>query len=123
MTKTRKPHTIVRAAQNAASELNDLLNAIGLRVSLLRHELRASANEAEMIRLAELVNRACHRVHLLGEYARAEELVASMRPGRTRRLSKPETARHPAIGSELSSTNALFIAESSIENSAIRDCL
>ncbi len=74
MTKSRKPHPIVQVAQIAASELNDLLNAIGLRVSLLRHQLAASAYETEMVRLAGLVEKASQRVQRLEEYARAEQL-------------------------------------------------
>src|SRR5208282_631796 len=85
MKKSRKPHPIVEVARNAATELNDLLNAIGLRISLLRHQLEASSAEAEMVRLATLVEKASQRVQRLEEYARAEELVASMRPGRTKK--------------------------------------
>lgn len=87
MTKSRKPDPFVQAAQNAASEINDLLNAIGLRVALLRHQLVASAYEAETVRLAGLVEKVSQRVQRLEEYARAEELVASMRPGRTKKRS------------------------------------
>ena len=91
MKKLRKPHPIVQVARTAATELNDLLNAIGLRISLLRHQLEASAAEAEIVRLATLVEKASQRVQRLEEYARAEELVASMRPGRaTKRLNRPE---------------------------------
>ena len=39
MTKSRKPHPIVKVFQDATSELNDLLNAIGLRLALLRHQV------------------------------------------------------------------------------------
>ena|SRR5271163_1866154 len=124
MTKSRKSNPIVQAVQNAAAELNDLLNAIGLRVSLMRHQLEESANgAAEMVRGAGLVDKASHRVRRLGEYVRAEELVASMRPGLTRKLPKHYGTRSPFIGSEPGSRSALIIAESSDENGAIKECL
>ena len=82
MTKSRKLNPIVLAVETATSELNDLLNAIGLRISLLQHQVEASAFEAEIVRLAGLVEKATQRVRLFDEYARAEALVASMRPDR-----------------------------------------
>jgi len=123
MTKPRKPHPIVQVAQTAASELNDLLNAIGLRISLLCHQLAASAYEAEMVRLAGLVERASQRVQRLEEYARAEELVASMRPGRTKKRPNAPATNYPAIVSEPGPRTALLITDSSVENSAIKECL
>jgi PleD family two-component response regulator len=115
MTKSRKLHPIVQVAQNAASELNDLLNAIGLRISLMRHQLESSAYEAEMVRLAGLIEKASQRVQRLEEYARAEQLVASMRPGRTRKKSSTLGIDNPHT--------ALLITDSSDENSAIKECL
>src|ERR1700674_909032 len=88
MTKSRKLNPIVVAVENATSELNDLLNAIGLRISLLQHQVEASAFEAETVRLAGLVDKATERVRLLDEYVRAEALVASMRPDRAKRPAK-----------------------------------
>ncbi|MGA7871680.1 MAG: hypothetical protein WCA22_12360 [Candidatus Binatus sp.] len=122
-TKSRKPHPIVQVAQNAASELNDLLNAIGLRVSLLHHQLAASAYEAEMVRLAGLVEKASQRVQRLEEYACAEELVASMRPGHTKKRSNAPGTDNPTMVSEPGPRTALLIADSSVENSAIKECL
>jgi signal transduction histidine kinase len=118
MTKSRRLHPIVQVAQNAASELNDLLNAIGLRISLMRHQLESSAYEAEMVRLAGLIEKASQRVQRLEEYARAEELVASMRPGRTRKRSDTSGINNPAIAH-----SALLITDSSDEDSAIKECL
>ena len=123
MTKARKRDPIVQVVQNAASELNDLLNAIGLRVSLLRHQLAASAYEAEMVRLAGLIDKASQRIRRLEEYARAEELVASMRPGRPKKRSNTPGTINPAIVSEPGPRTALLIADSSVENSAIKECL
>jgi PleD family two-component response regulator len=123
MMKSRKTHPIVQAAQTAASEINDLLNAIGLRVSLLPHQHGESASEAEMVRLAELVDKASQRVQRLEEYARAEELVASMRPARRAKVSKRHSIRNPGTGSEPACRSALLIADSSAENEAIRECL
>ena len=79
MTKSRRPHPIVQVVQTAASELNDVLNAISLRISLLQHQAEAPTFEAEIARLARLIEKASQRIHRLDEYARAEELVASMR--------------------------------------------
>ncbi len=125
MTKSRKLHPIVQVAQNAASELNDLLNAIGLRISLMRHQLASSAYEAEMVRLAGLIEKASQRVQRLEEYARAEELVASMRPGRTRKRSSTPGINNPAeIASESAPHTTLLITDSSDdEDSAIKECL
>ena len=78
MAKSRRPHPIVQVVQNAASELNDVLNAISLRISLLQHQVEASAFEAEILRLAGLIEKASQRIHRLDDYARAEELVASI---------------------------------------------
>src|ERR1700692_186261 len=97
MTKSRRPHPIVQVVQNAASELNDVLNAIGLRISLLQHQVEASAFEAEIARLAGLVEKATERVRLLDEYARAEALVASMRPEIAKRPRRISRAENPAV--------------------------
>jgi hypothetical protein len=123
MKKLRKPHPIVQVARTAATELNDLLNAIGLRISLLRHQLEASAAEAEIVRLATLVEKASQRVQRLEEYARAEELVASMRPGRaTRRLNRPESGS-PGFLSEQRPRTTLFITGGSAVESPIKESL
>jgi PleD family two-component response regulator len=123
MTKSRKSHPIVQVAQNAASELNDLLNAIGLRISLMRHQFESSAYEAEMVRLAGLIEKASQRVQRLEEYARAEALVASMRPGRTRKRSNTGGIGNPANAPESAPHTALLITDSSDEDSAIKECL
>jgi hypothetical protein len=122
MTKPRKPHPVVQAAKTAASELNDLLNAIGLRISLLRHQLEASAAEAEMLRLAALVEKASQRVLRLEEYARAEELVASMRPPRTRKRSEASAPDSPTFLTEKPRT-VLVIAEAAGEGNPIKEYL
>ncbi len=116
MTKPRKLHPIVQVTQDAATELNDLLNAIGLRIALLRHQPESSSAEAEMARLAGLVEKACERVQRLQEYTRAEQLVASMRPAPVRKRSGRLSA------SNLPSS-ALLIAEESAENSWIKEDL
>src|ERR1700674_1481083 len=90
MRKSRRPHPIVQVVENTAGELNDILNAIGLRLSLLRHQLEESKSEAEIARLAGLIDKASQRVRRLEEYTHAEALVASMRPGRARK--KPKTS-------------------------------
>jgi len=122
MTKTRKPHPIVRVVQDTASELNDLLNAVGLRIALLRHQLEASAAEAEMIRLAGLVDKAAERVRRLEDYTRAEELVAVMRRGRGKRKADSAHTDSSAFLSE-SSQSALLIGKSSGDDTALKECL
>jgi PleD family two-component response regulator len=121
MTKSRKPHPIVQVAYKAATELNDLLNAIGLRISLLRHQLAPSANEAEMIRLAGLVEKATQRVQQLEEYARAEALVASMRPGRMKRAER--LASMNTALAEPRERTALLITDAPAENNSIKEGL
>jgi PleD family two-component response regulator len=120
MTKSRQPHPIVQVAYKAATELNDLLNAIGLRISLLRHQLAPSANEAEMIRLAGLVEKATQRVQQLEEYARAEALVASMRPGRMKRSERMAGMTGLAEPRE---RTALLITDATAENNSIKEGL
>ena len=121
MTKSRRPHPIVQVVQNTASELNDVLNAISLRISLLQHQVEASAFEAEIARLAGLIEKASQRIHRLDDYARAEELVASMRPARNRKRSIID--RSPSLPSEPLQRTALLISDSSGEDSAIKECL
>ena len=123
MTRSRKPHPIIEVVHNSASELNDLLNAIGLRVALLRNQPEASAVEGEMARLADLIEKASQRVLRLEQYSRAEEIVASMRPGHSRRGAKNSRANSPTILTEQKPRTALLISDASIENSAIKDCL
>jgi PleD family two-component response regulator len=123
MRKSRRPHPIVQVVENTAAELNDLLNAIGLRLSLLRHQLEASSSEAEIARLAGLIDKASQRVRRLEEYTRAEELVASMRPGRARKKPKTSDASSSALLSDETSGTALLITDPSIDDSAIRECL
>ena len=123
MMKSRRPNPIVVAVQDAASELNDLLNAIGLRMSLLQHQVEASAFEAEIARLAGLVEKATERVRLLDEYARAEALVASMRPELAKKPRRISRAENPPVDYERKARTALLISDSAVENSAIKECL
>jgi hypothetical protein len=122
MTKSRKPHPIVQVVQDTASELNDLLNAVGLRIALLRHQLEATAAEAEMARLAGLIDKAAQRVRRLDDYTRAEELVALMRRGRIKRKTESADTDSSPFLSESSQT-ALLISSSSAGDSALKECL
>jgi hypothetical protein len=121
MTKSRRPHPIVQVVQNAASELNDVLNAVSLRISLLQHQVEASAFEAEIARLAGLIEKASQRIHRLDDYARAEELVASMRPARNRKRSRID--RNPSLPAEPLQRTALLITDSPGEDSPIKESL
>jgi hypothetical protein len=123
MTKTRKPHPIVQVVQDTASELNDLLNAVGLRIALLRHQLEASSAEGEMTRLAGLIDKAAERVRRLEDYTRAEELVAVMRRGRGKKKIDSAHTDSSAFLSESSSQKALLISNSSGDDSALKECL
>ncbi len=123
MTNPRKLNPIVVAVENATSELNDLLNAIGLRISLLQHQVEAAAFEAEIARLAGLVDKATKRVRLLDEYVRAEALVASMRPERAKRPAKVSRAETITDDSDRQPQTALLITDPAGENGAIKECL
>ena len=123
MTTSRKLNPVVLAVETATSELNDLLNAIGLRISLLQHQVEASSFEAEIVRLAGLVEKATQRVRLLDEYARAEALVAAMRPERPRRQTKVSTAENLDAFSGRKAQTALLITDAANEDSAIKECL
>jgi PleD family two-component response regulator len=121
MMKSRQPHPIVQVAHKAATELNDILNAIGLRISLLRHQLAPSATDAEMMRLAGLVEKATQRVQRLEEYARAEALVAAMRPARRKR-SERLASMNSALAEPRTRT-ALLITDSAAGNNSIKEGL
>ena len=123
MTNSRKLNPIVLAVEAAISELNDLLNAIGLRISLLQHQVEASTFEAEIARLAGLVDKATQRVRLLDEYARAEALVAAMRPERPRRQTTISSVENLDAASDRKTQTALLITDAAEENSAIKECL
>jgi CheY-like chemotaxis protein len=123
MTTTRNPHPIIQVVHDSASELNDLLNAIGLRIALLRHQRETSVVEAEMARLALLIEKASQRVLGLEQYVRAEEVVASMRTGRARKRAGTSRTKSSAFLPEQRPRTALLIADASVENSAIKDYL
>src|SRR5271156_1409640 len=122
MTKTRKPHPIVQVVHDTACELNDLLNAVGLRIALLRHQLEASSAEAEMVRLAGLIDKAAQHVRRLEDYTRAEELVELMRR-RSAQKKVESVVDSSAFLSESNSQRALLISNSSADDSAIKEHL
>ena len=125
MRKPRKPHPIVQVVENAATELNDLLNAVGLRIALLRSQPDVASNEAELARLAGLIEKASQRVQRLQAYTRAEELVAVMRRNRVKKQSETSGSRieSPTFLTEERQRTALLISDESFDNSAIRECL
>jgi CheY-like chemotaxis protein len=123
MRTSRKPHPIVQVVESAASELNDLLNAIGLRIALLRSQPEVSPHEeAEMARLAGLIEKATQRVQRLQAYTRAEELVALMRKSRAKKVEASGSEAPQFLGEERQRT-ALLITDASFDDSAIRECL
>jgi len=76
----RKPAPISLVTLKAAAELNDILNALGLRLALLRHHSNVSAPSSGNIdRLAGLVAKAVECVRNLQDYIRAEQLVGVIR--------------------------------------------
>ena len=123
MRKLRKPHPIVQVVENAATELNDLLNAVGLRIALLRSQPEASSNEAELARLAGLIEKASQRIQRLQAYTRAEELVSVMRRNRAKKMDGTSTIESPAFLSEVKHRTALLISDAAVDNTAIRECL
>jgi CheY-like chemotaxis protein len=67
-------------ALKAATELNDILNALNLRVALLRHRSNPSSQPGgDMERLTGLVDKAVECVRNLQDYIRAEQLVGAIR--------------------------------------------
>jgi len=76
----RRPAPVGLVALKAATELNDILNALGLRVALLRHRSNpTSPPSADMERLSGLVDKAVECVRNLQDYIRAEQLVGAIR--------------------------------------------
>lgn len=123
MRKSRKPHPIVQVVESAASDLNDLLNAIGLRIALLRPELETPTSEAELVRLAGLVEKATQCVQRLQAYTRAEELVAVMRRGRRKSRGEISGMNSPPFLADDRQRTALLMTHASVDDSAIRECL
>src|SRR5579863_8018648 len=79
-TSPRKPAPIDLVALKAATELNDILNALGLRLALLRHRSSLSPpSNTNVDRLAGLVDKAVECVRNLQDYIRAEQLVRAIR--------------------------------------------
>lgn len=79
-TTQRRATPIGLVALDAAIELNDILNALGLRVALLRHQPQSEPpTTGNMERLAELVDKAVECVRNLQDYIRAEQLVGAIR--------------------------------------------
>lgn len=76
----RRPAPVGMVALKAATELNDILNALNLRVALLRHRSNPSAlPSSDMERLSGLVDKAVECVRGLQDYIRAEQLVGAIR--------------------------------------------
>jgi len=76
----RRPAPVGMVALKAATELNDILNALNLRVALLRHRSNPSSlPSGDMERLSGLVDKAVECVHNLQDYIRAEQLVGAIR--------------------------------------------
>ena len=74
-------------ALKVATELNDILNALNLRVALLRHRSNPSSrSSSDMERLSGLVDKAVECVRNLQDYIRAEQLVGAIRNA----LSEPQ---------------------------------
>ena len=77
---TRRPAPVGMVALKAATELNDILNALNLRVALLRHRSTPSAlPTGDMDRLSGLVDKAVECVRNLQDYIHAEQLVGAIR--------------------------------------------
>ena len=74
------PAPVGVVALKAATELNDILNALNLRVALLRHRSNPSSlPSGDMERLSGLVDKAVECVRNLQDYIRAEQLVGAIR--------------------------------------------
>lgn len=83
-----RTHPMVQAASAAATEINDILNAVALRLALLRWQSNGSRNDASIARLSNLVEHAAIQVRQLQDYARAIEVATfALRP-----IELPESA-------------------------------
>lgn len=122
MRKVRKSPPIVQVVESAATELNDLLNAVGLRIALLRSQPEGATSDGELARLAGLIEKASQRVQRLQAYTRAEELVAVMRRSRTKVIETSRIKSHTFLTEERQRT-ALLISHASYDNTPIRECL
>ena len=78
-----RPAPVGMVALKAATELNDILNALKLRVALLRHRSNPSplpgGDGGDLERLSGLVDKAVECVRNLQDYIHAEELVGAIR--------------------------------------------
>ena len=75
-----RPAPVGMVALKAATELNDILNALNLRVALLRHRSNPSPLPGgDLERLTGLVDKAVECVRNLQDYIHAEELVGAIR--------------------------------------------
>ncbi len=76
----RRSPPVSLVALKAATDLNDILNALNLRVALLRHRSNSAApTGTDMERVAGLVDKAVECDRNLQDYIRAEELVGAIR--------------------------------------------
>lgn len=83
-----RTHPMVQAASAAAREINDILNAVSLRLALLRWQQDGPRNDASVTRLSNLVEHAAIQVRQLQDYARAIEVATfALRP-----IELPESA-------------------------------
>src|SRR5260370_27943894 len=76
----RRSPPVSLVALKAATDLNDILNALNLRVALLRHRSNSAAPTGiDMERVAGLVDKAVECVRNLQDYIRAEDFVGAIR--------------------------------------------
>ena len=76
----RRPPPVSLVALEAATQLNDILNALGLRLALLRYHPNPTLPSAGNIeRLAGLLDKAVECVRNLQDYIRADQLVGAIR--------------------------------------------
>jgi CheY-like chemotaxis protein len=88
MVRQYRTHPMVQAASAAATEINDILNAVSLRLALLRWQQDGGRNDASIARLSNLVEHAAIQVRQLQDYARAIEVATfALRP-----IELPESA-------------------------------
>src|ERR1700719_1695161 len=77
---SRRSPPVSLVALEAATQLNDILNALGLRLALLRYHPNPTLPSAGNIeRLAGLLDKAVECVRNLQDYIRADQLVAAIR--------------------------------------------
>lgn len=84
----RRTEPIYKVVSKAATDLNDVLNAVALRSALMRGRPAGSYSDSDDWRLAGLLDRASELVRELQSYVHEVESEAAL-------VDEPESKDHP----------------------------